>query len=61
VFSIESVSEPFKSEYTGYYGLGPVENFEITAHDKWSIAYEMKKRGEISNLVTALYSCKELV
>ena len=61
VFSVTKAAKPFESEYTGYYGLGPVEDFDKARRDKWNIAYEMKSRNEIKYLVIALYSCKEKI
>ena len=36
--------------------MGPVKKFDEDPRN-WSIAYQMKRLGEIKDLVTALYTC----
>lgn len=59
IFSIDKADRPFKSTYTGYYGLGVNKNFK-NSHEG-NVAYQLLKEKKIDHLVTSLYSCEEKI
>ena len=61
MFNVANADVPFKSTYTGFFGLGPSKSFDEESREKWSVAYHMKKQNKISELVTSLYSCEETI
>jgi hypothetical protein len=59
IFSIDKADRPFRSTYTGYYGLGVNKNFK-NSHEG-NVAYQLLKEKKIDHLVTALLSCEETI
>jgi len=62
IFSIDRADTPFKTKYTGYYGLGAVKDYRNVFHKKeQSVALQLLKENKINELITALYSCEEKI
>jgi len=58
IYSIEHADRPFRSTYTGYYGLGVNNDFNHP-HES-NLAYQLLKDKKIDHLVTSLFSCEDM-
>lgn len=59
IFRITRSKTHFKSDYSGYYGFGPVQKFDDDPRNK-NIAQQFRDLGKIDYLVAAFYSCEDI-
>lgn len=58
VFQVREASYPFtQTGYSGYFGMGPVQDFSQSTYNELTMARQLQAKGVTQNLIQSFYTC----